>query len=90
LLRVRGLEPDADEEPVYEYEPVVTDGDFASGFPVDFVISPTLLPPSLPFRFLTCPTVRSAPGARPAAAETINTERASTTCIRHALCCSRR
>jgi hypothetical protein len=48
------LEPDADEEPVYEYEPVVTDGDVALGFPVDFAISPTLLPPSLPFRFLTC------------------------------------
>lgn len=33
------LEPDADDEPVYEDDSVVTDGDAALGFPVDFAIS---------------------------------------------------
>lgn len=33
------LEPDAEEEPVYDDEPVVTDGDAALGFPAGFAIS---------------------------------------------------
>lgn len=43
------LEPDAEEEPVYDDEPVVTDGEVALGFPVDFAISPALLLPHFAF-----------------------------------------
>jgi len=43
-----------DDEPVYEDEPVVTDGDAAFGFPAGFAIAPALLQPHFPAFLSTC------------------------------------